>query len=63
MMDRYKIVRMYWDTDHPDHLKTIKRGLSLEDAQAHCQREDTHEQTENGQTVWFDGYTNESRGN
>ncbi len=53
----YKIVRMYWDSDHPDHNKIIKRRLTLEQAQAHCQREDTHEQTADGHKVWFDGYT------
>ncbi len=50
----YKIVRFYRDTDHVDHLKIIDTGLSLDEAQEHCQDEDTHERG-----VWFDGYTEE----
>lgn len=34
----YKIIRMYRD-DRPS--RTIKRNLSLEEAQAHCSRDDT----------------------
>lgn len=53
----HKVVRMYFDDEHPDHHKVIKRGLSLEEAQQHCRREDTHEKDpETGNTVWFDGY-------
>ena len=50
----YKIVRLYKDSEHPDHQKVIKTGLTEEEAQEHCQREDTHEPN-----VWFDGYTEE----
>jgi hypothetical protein len=50
----YKIVRYYSDFDHPKHGKVIRRGLTLEEAQAHCQDEATHEPG-----VWFDGYTEE----
>jgi len=46
----YKIVRFYQDRRAR---RTIKRGLTLEQAQAHCQREDTHG------VGWFDGYTTE----
>ena len=49
---KYKIVRFYRDDNHPNHNKVIKRGLTEEEAQDHCQREDTHERG-----VWFDGYT------
>ena len=48
----YKIVRFTFDKNHPDNHKVIKRGLTLEEAQAHCQRDDTREKG-----VWFDGYS------
>lgn len=44
----YKIVRMYRD-DYSQNV-TIKRGLTLAQAQAHCRRDDTHGEG------WFDGY-------
>lgn len=47
----YKVVRFYQD-GRPN--RTIKTGLTLEEAQAHCQRDDTHGPD------WFDGYTRES---
>lgn len=50
----YKIVRFYADDSHPDHRKVIKTGLTLEEAQEHCNDEDTHEPG-----IWFDGYTEE----
>lgn len=50
----YKVVRFYRDSDHPDHLKVIKTGLTLEEAREHCNDEDTHEVG-----VWFDGYEEE----
>ena len=50
----YKIVRFYKDSNHQDHNKGIKTGLTEAEAQEHCQREDTHERG-----VWFDGYTEE----
>jgi hypothetical protein len=43
----YKIVRFYQD-HRPSEI--IDRGLTLEEAQAHCKREDTHGPD------WFDGY-------
>ena len=52
-MTFYKIIRFYRE-DHPDHQKVIKTGLTKEEAQEHCQREDTREKG-----VWFDGYTEE----
>jgi len=42
----YKIVRFYFDRKS----RIIKRGLTLEQAQAWCSREDTHGEG------WFDGY-------
>ena len=47
----YRIVRFYRERDKES--KTIKTGLSLEAAQEHCNREDTHGEG------WFDGYNEE----
>jgi hypothetical protein len=47
-MTTYKIVRFYQDLDRRS--RVMARGLTLEEAQAHCQREDTHGDG------WFDGY-------
>lgn len=49
---RYQIVRFFRDHDRK---KIIKRGLTLEQAQAHCNRDDTKGDG------WFDGYTDDSR--
>ena len=46
----YKIIRFY--QDRPD--RTIATGLTLEEAQAHCRRDDTHGDG------WFDGYDEEN---
>ena len=46
----YKIMRFYSET-HKDEL-FIQGGLSLEKAQEHCLRSDTHD----SQAGWFDGY-------
>ena len=50
-MDRYKIVRFVFNGGR----RVVKRGLTLEEAQEHCKREDTHG---NG---WFDGYEEDDR--
>lgn len=47
-MDTYKIIR---HRSHTFTKRTIKTGLTLEQAQAHCKREDTHGEN------WFDAYT------
>ena len=50
MSKTYEIVRF----DYPDCFfpkQVIKSGLTLEEAQAHCQRDDTYVAGE-----WFDGY-------
>lgn len=51
----YKIVRFYADDSHPDDKSVIETGLTLEEAQEHCNDESTHEPG-----VWFDGYVEES---
>jgi len=47
--DTYSIVRFKFQQES----EVIETGLSLEDAQAHCQRDDTHGDG------WFDGYQKE----
>lgn len=46
----YKIIRFYQD-DRP--AKVVKTGLTLEEAQAHCNDDATHG------PGWFDGYEEE----
>ncbi len=51
----YKIVRFYYPSPHTGYSRrprTIKRGLTLEQAQAHCKDPNTREEGK-----WFDGYT------
>lgn len=52
---RYRIVRNYFsDNRRP---RTIKSGLSLEEAQAHCRDPATsNADAENPEDRWFDGY-------
>lgn len=59
----YKIVRMFQDRDVPS--RTIKTGLTLEDAQAHCHDPETSSRTCTSASrkaitrkygPWFDGY-------
>lgn len=63
--DRYKIVRHYL---HGETRPTIKRDLSLKEAQAHCNDPDTSSRTchsAKSRAVtkihgeWFDGYEQE----
>ena len=61
MHDTYRIVRFYFDSTHPDHRSIQVAGLSKDEAQEHCQRDDTHEMLPNGHVVWFDGYEKEGR--
>lgn len=58
-MKYYLIRRFYFDESHPNHGKIVKRGLTLDEAQEHCRRDDTHERNGEGNTVWFDGYESE----
>lgn len=65
-MDRYKITRMFFEDGR--RKRTIETGLTLEEAQAHCQDSETSSTTctsakrrryteAHGQ--WFDGYEKE----
>lgn len=61
----YKVVRMYQREDSRHLRRTVKSGLTLEQAQAHCQNPETSSSTcrksanvrrtrQHG--PWFDGY-------
>lgn len=61
MSDRYKIVRMYLKGGK----RVLERGLTLEEAQAHCRNPETSSKTCTGYAgrrrtelrgPWFDGY-------
>jgi hypothetical protein len=64
----YKVVRFY--QQHPARALRLRRGLTLEQAQAHCQNPETssrtcttaegHRRTEL-MGPWFDGYTEETK--
>jgi len=49
----YKIFRSFHPTLDREP-ETVKTGLTLDEAQKHCQDPATHEEG-----VWFDGYTEE----
>lgn len=51
----YKIIRFRYEGRN----RTIKTGLTLEQAQEHCRREDTHAKDNQGKVIWFDGYETE----
>lgn len=64
--DRYKIVRQYFESGRTR--RTLKRGLTLEEAQTHCRDPETSSSTctnEAGRAItrrvgeWFDSYTQE----
>jgi hypothetical protein len=54
-MTTYRIVRFFRDDRDTE---TIVRGLTLEQARAHCQREDSRGEDFTG-CAWFDAYTSE----
>jgi len=65
-MTTYKIVRSFFNRDHSS--RTIKRGLTLEEAREHCRDKETSSQTCTGAKArkltercgsWFDGYEEE----
>jgi len=51
MSSKYKIVRFRHDKDWNITKRIVKKNLTLDEAQSHCQRKDTHG------TAWFDGFT------
>jgi len=53
MNNRYKIVRFY-APNVGKNKRVIKRGLTLEQAQAHCSNPETRKDG-----LYFDGYTKE----
>ena len=62
-MNIYNIVRMYVNPDQKTRI--VHRGLTLEQAQAHCKAPNTSSRTANNVTAkavtksvgdWFDGY-------
>jgi hypothetical protein len=62
----YKIVRYFADPNK--HARTVMRGLTLEEAQEHCNDPETSSRTCTSTTgkartrkhgAWFDGYTEE----
>ena len=67
-MRNYYIIRFYADENHPSHKRIIKRGLTREEAQAHCQNPATEKRetctlddgTTYGRAVWFDGFDKEA---
>ncbi len=63
-MATYKIIRFYQASEY-GHKRVVERGLTLEQAQAHCQDPETSSKTATGKTArartrkhgaWFDGY-------
>lgn len=65
-MSTYRIVRMYQNAYIPS--RVVKRGLTLEEAQAHCRDPETSSRTATGYDAqritmaygpWFDGYEEE----
>lgn len=67
-MSTYRIVRFYQRDEHPREV--VARGLTLEQAQAHCNDPETSSSTATGHHArertermgpWFDGYEDEDR--
>ena len=69
MTDTYKVVRFYLDRGlETSRRRTIKKGLTLEEAQTHCRDPNTSSNTATTAYAkritrrygaWFDGYVKE----
>ena len=56
----YKIVRFCFDSEDPAHRSVVETGLTLAEAQEHCQDPNTsYTDPETGDVIWFDGYAEE----
>lgn len=53
----YKIIRCY--ANPSKRAKVMKRGLTLEQAQTHCQDPKTQKMSGNFYSQWFDGFERE----
>ena len=62
-MERYKIIRMYFNENYSSRI--IRKGLTLEEAQKHCNDKETSSSTctnyhgikrTERKGAWFDGY-------
>jgi hypothetical protein len=61
----YKIIRFYFNNGNAPKKRTIKTGLTLAEAQAHCNNPETSSSTADVANAltqacggkWFDGYT------
>jgi hypothetical protein len=53
----YKIIRFY--SDENKESQVIKTGLTLAEAQEHCNSELTHKKDSEGNIIYFDGYNKE----
>jgi hypothetical protein len=56
----YKVVRFTADDANEHNHETIATGLTLEEAQGHCEDDATHGDDAEHGGPWFDGYTEES---
>ena len=59
-MTTYKIVRMYFNNSP----RVMQRGLTLDEAQAHCNDPETSGSTCSDESLrgqWFDGYEKEAK--
>ena len=55
----YLIMRFHFDSSDEDNRRVLYKGLTLEQAQAHCSEDYTREENARGDVVWFDAYEEE----
>ena len=65
---KYKVVRFFQGSGHIHRKRTIRKGLTLDEAQAHCGDPETNSKTctravgkarTRKYGPWFDGYTHD----